>query len=305
MELLAAFHAFVRVAESGSFSAVAREAGVTQPAISRQIASLEEHLGTRLVNRSTRSVALTEDGRDLLAHARAVLAAVEQAEDSVGRRHGGVSGMVRLSVPVVFGRVLIAPRLHLLLERHPELSVDLLLDDKPLDLVQDGVDVAIRVGELPPESPFIARRIGSFQRLVVGSASYFERRGEPRTPADLSAHDCILYDRHSGPGVWRLNGPEGEIEVPVSGRFHTNSPEAGREAVLTGLGLAVMSAWLVRDELRQGTVRAVLKQWKPPLVPVHAIYPSTRNLAARTRALIEFLLADLRADPSSLELWAP
>ena len=305
MDLLAAFHAFVRVAETGSFSAVAREAGVTQPAISRQIAALEGHLGTRLVQRSTRSVALTEDGRFLLGHARSVLAAVDRAEESVGRRHGRVSGMVRLSAPVVFGRVLIAPRLHTLLERHPELSVDLLLDDRQMDLVQEGIDVALRVGALPPDAPYVARRIGSFQRLVVAASSYFERHAEPQTPADLARHECIQYERHSGPGLWTLNGPDGEFEVPVSGRFHTDSAEAAREAVLTGLGLAVLSAWLVRRELRDGTVRAVLQDYKPPLVPVHAIYPSQRNLAARTRALLDFLVRDLRSDPQSAALWAP
>lgn len=304
MDLIAAFHTFVRVAETSSFSAVAREMGVTQPAISRQIAALEEHLGTLLVHRSTRSVGLTEDGRDLLVHARSVLAAVERAEEAVGRRHSGVSGMVRLSVPVVFGRVLIAPRIHLLMAQHPELMVDLLLDDRPLDLVHDGIDVAIRVGALPPDAPFIAKRIGSFQRLVVGSAAYFERKSAPQTPDDLAAHDCILLERHS-PGVWRLNGPDGELEVPVSGLFHTNSVEAAREAVLTGLGLAVLSTWVVRDELRNGRVRSVLDAWKPPRVPVHAIYSAQRNLAARTRALVDFLLADLRADPQSQELWAP
>jgi DNA-binding transcriptional LysR family regulator len=305
MDLLAAFRAFVRVAETGSFSAVARETGLTQPAISRQVAALEQHLGARLVHRTTRSVGLTEDGRDLLAHARSVLEAVERAEGAVGQRRGGVSGMVRLSAPVVFGRVLIAPRIHSLLERHPRLSVDLLLDDRPMDLVQEGVDVAIRIGELPPDAPFIARRLGAFQRLVVASAAYLARNPEPLHPSDLARHECVLFDRHSGRGIWTLNGPEGEIEVPVEGRFHTDSPEAAREAVLTGLGLAVLSAWLVRNELRDGTVRAVLQAWKPPLVPVHAVYPSQRNLAARTRALIEFLLTDLQLDPQLAELWAP
>ena len=303
MDLIAAFQTFVRVAETSSFSAVAREAGVTQPAISRQIAALEEHLGTRLVHRSTRRVRLTEDGRDLLVHARSVLASVERAEEAVGRRHGGVSGVVRLSVPVVFGRVMIAPRLHTLLERHPALTVDLLLDDRQMDLVHDGVDVAIRVGALPPDAPFIARRIGSFQRLVVGSAAYFERHAEPQTPTDLAQHACILQERHS-PGTWRLNGPDGEIDVPVSGRFLTNSVEACREAVLTGMGLGILSSWLVRDAMREGRVRAVLQAWKPPLVPVHAIYPSQRNLAARTRALIEFLVTDMRADPRSEAFWS-
>ena len=305
MDLLAAFRAFVRVAETGSFSAVAREAGLTQPAVSRQISMLETHLGARLVQRTTRSVALTEDGRDLLGHARTALEAFERAEEAVGRRHGGVSGLVRVSAPVVFGRVLIAPRVHLLLERHPGLSIDLVLDDQPVDMVHEGVDVALRIGELPADASFIARRIGAFSRLIMGSSAYLALHPEPLQPSDLAGHECILFDRNARHGVWTLNGPEGEIKVPVKGRFHTNSSEAGREAVLTDLGLAILSVWLVRHELRDGTVRPVLEQWKPPLVPVHALYPSQRNLAARTRAVINFLLQEFRSDPQLSEMWAP
>ncbi len=302
MDLLAAFHTFVRVAETGSFTAVAREAGLTQPAVSRQVAALEAHFGARLVQRTTRSVALTEDGRDLLGHARAVLEAVERAEGAVGRRQGGVSGMVRLSAPVVFGRVVIAPRIHSLLERHPGLSIDLMLDDRPMDLVHEGVDVAVRVGELPPDASFVARRIGTFSRLIVGSAAYLARHPEPLHPADLARHQCILFDRAARPGVWTLSGPGGSMDVAVEGRFHTDSPEAGREAVLTGLGLAVLSAWLIRRELRDGTVRPVLQDWKLPLVPVHAVDPTQRNLAPRTRALIDFLVQEFRADPELFEM---
>ncbi len=304
MDLLAAFQAFVRVAETGSFSAVAREMGLTQPAISRQVAALEAHLGARLVQRTTRNVALTEDGRDFLEPARSALQAVERAEGAVGRRHGGIAGLVRVSTPPVFGRALIVPRLHLLLERHPGLSIDLVLDDPSMDLVHNGVDIAIRIGELAADASYVARQIGLISRLIVGSAAYLADNPEPLHPSDLARHECVLDDRSARRGIWTLGGPEGMVEVSVEGRFSTDSPEAGREAVLTGLGLGMISAWLVRRELQEGTVRTVLRDWKPSPLPMHAIYPSQRNLAPRTRAVLDFLLKDLRSDPEVAEVWS-
>lgn len=303
MDLLAALASFVRLAETGSFSAVARDMEVTQPSVSRQVAALEAHLGARLVQRTTRSVALTEDGRDFVAAARAVLEAVDRAEKTVGRRHGGIDGRVRVSAPTIFGRVLIAPRIHLLLERHPRLTVDLVRDDGAADLVQEGVDIAIRVGELAADASYVVRRIGAFQRVIVGSAAYFAQTSEPLQPAELARHECILDDRFSHRESWTLTGAQDLIEVPVSGRFRTDSPEAAREAVLTGLGLAVLASWLIRRDLQMGTVRAVLTDWKPAPVPVHVIYPSRRHLATRTRAVMDFLLHEIRSDPEFAEVW--
>lgn len=297
MDLLAAFRAFVRVAESGSFSAVAREMGVTQPAVSRLVGALESHLGARLLQRTTRSLALTEDGRELLEPARAALDAAERAEGAVGRRHAGPSGIVRIAAPVVFGRVLVAPLVHRLLERHPALSVDLVLSDRVADLVHDGIDVALRVGEVPDTS-LIARRIGAFRRLLVASTGYLDRHGTPRLPADLPAHACILVNSAGHSDTWRLLGPDGPVEVRVSGRFRTDSAEAARAAVRTDLGIAVISGWLMQRELRDGSVRRVLDPWHSAPVPVHAVYPSQRFLAPRTRAVIDFLVDEFRSDPA-------
>ena len=205
---------------------------------------------------------------------------------------------------MVFGRVLIVPRLHSLLQRYPGLAIDMVLDDPSMDLVHDGVDIAIRIGELAADASYVARRIGAFSRLIVGSAAYLADNPEPLHPGDLARHECVLDDRAARRDVWTLEGPDGTIEVSVEGRFRTDSPEAGREAVLTGLGLGIMSAWLMRRELKDGTVRAVLRGWKPPSVPVHAIYPSQRNLAPRTRAVLDFLLTELRSDPEVAEVWS-
>jgi DNA-binding transcriptional LysR family regulator len=210
MDLLTAFHAFSRVAESGSFSAVAREMGTTQPAISRQIAALERHLGVRLLHRSTRALALTEDGRDLLVHAARVLEAVEEAEGAIGRRRASPAGLVRLGCSVAFGRLFIAPRMRALLDRHPELSIDLALSDGMQDLVSEGLDIAVRIGEVD-DTTLVARRIGTTNRLVLASAEYLERCGE-----------------------------------------------AMREAVLAGLGIGFLPAWVVprRTGVRRGAAAA-------------------------------------------------
>jgi DNA-binding transcriptional LysR family regulator len=295
LDLLSALRVFVRVAESGSFSAVAREMGLTQPAVSRQVSALETHLGARLLQRTTRSLALTADGQDLLGHARSVLEAVERAEGAVGRQHEGPSGLVRVSSSVSFGRIVIAPRLPGLLERYPLLEVDLRLNDRPADLVHDGIDVAVRVGEIS-EASLIARRIGTVSLQVMGSPMYLARHGVPRTLEDLAQHQCVIRERTAHPNLWRLVGAEGARDVPVSGRFHTDSVEAARVAVNSGVGLAVLSDWLMQRELAAGTVVPVLTEWKPPSLPVHAVYPSQRNLAPRTRAVIDFLVAEFKRD---------
>jgi DNA-binding transcriptional LysR family regulator len=295
LDILAAFRVFVRVAESGSFSAVAREMGLTQPAVSRQVSALETHLGARLLQRTTRSLALTSDGQDLLGHARSVLEAVERAEGAVGRHHEGPSGLVRVSSSVTFGRIVIAPRLPGLLERYPLLEVDLRLDDRPADLVHDGIDVAVRVGEIS-EASLIARRMGTVSLQVMGSPMYLAKHGVPRTLEDLAQHQCVIRERTPHPHLWRLVGAEGVRDVPVSGRFRTDSVEAARVAVNSGVGLAVLSDWLMQRELAAGTVVPVLTEWKPPSPLVNAVYPSQRNLAPRSRAVIDFLVAEFKRD---------
>jgi DNA-binding transcriptional LysR family regulator len=297
MDLLAAFRVFVRVAEAGSFSAVAREVGATQPAVSRQIATLEEHLGARLIQRTTRSLALTEDGRDLLGHARRVLDCVEEAEAAVGRRHRAPAGLVRLATPASFGRLYIAPRLQRLLDRYPGLSVELHMSDAVPDLIADGIDLAIR-GGAATEASLVSRRIGSSARQVIASAEYLERHGEPAHPSDLAGHSCIVFLGKANPHEWSFNGPDGTVTVPVTGRFRTDSGEAMRAAVLAGVGIALSAPWTFDEELASGEVRAVLRKFHAERVLIYAVYPSRRNLAPRTRSVIDFLVDEFRLDPT-------
>jgi DNA-binding transcriptional LysR family regulator len=296
MDLLAAFRVYVRVAEARSFSAVARELNTTQPAISRQVAALEEHLGARLLQRTTRSLALTEDGRDLLEHARRVLDTVEQAEASVGRRHAAPTGLVRLATPATFGRLYVAPRMNRLLERYPELSVDLVMSDGVADLVADGIDLAIRATTVI-DSSLVARKIGSTRRVTVASEQCIRDYGLPEHPSDLSRLPCMIFTGSASPTEWQFDGPQGAMSVKVGGRFRSNNSEALREGVLCGLGFAVLPAWLLGDEIASGRLRRVLTGWEPPIGAISAVYPSRRNLAPRTRAVIDFFVDEFRLDP--------
>lgn len=295
MDLLAGLRTFVRVAESGSFSAVAREIGATQPAVSRQISALEQHLDARLIQRTTRSLTLTEDGRDLLDHARRVLDCVEEAEMAVGRRQGTPSGLVRIATPSTFGRLYVAPRMRRLLDRYPELSVELHMSDSVTDMIAGGIDLAIR-GGVVQEASLVARRIGSSARYVVGSVDYLERNGVPAHPSDLARHSCIAFLQGAAPNEWRFNGPDGAVSVEIGGRFRTDSSEAMREAVMAGVGLALAPSWVFGADLTIGRAKAVLQRYQAEQVPIHAVYPSRRNLAPRTRAVIDFLLDEFRLD---------
>jgi DNA-binding transcriptional LysR family regulator len=296
MDVLAAFRVFVRVAESQSFSAVAREMGTTQPAVSRQVAALEEHLGARLIQRTTRSLGLTEDGRDLLGHARRVLDTVEEAEASVGRRHNMPGGLVRLGTSSTFGRLYVAPRIPRLLERYPELSLELRMSDGVSDIVAEGIDLAIRVSAVQ-DSSLVARKIGSYRRVAVASQSCIAEFGEPQHPAELARLPCIVFTGGANPGEWRFESPDGPVTVNVSGRFRTDNGEGVREAVLAGVGFAVLPIWFFGTELSDGRLQPILTGWEPPRNAISAVYPSRRNLAPRVRAVIDYFLDEFRIDP--------
>jgi DNA-binding transcriptional LysR family regulator len=295
MDLLSAFQVFVRVSESGSFSAVAREMGLSQPAISRQIAALEEHFGERLLQRTTRSLTLTDDGRDLLVHATRVLESLEEAETAVGRRRGTVAGTVRLSVPATFGRLYLAPRLGELLTAHPALEIELLLNDGLADLVSDGIDLAVRAGPIG-DSSFIVRKLGPVGRYAIASGAYLDRHGTPRTPDDLIGHDCLIFTQNVNPYEWQFNGPDGMISIAVAGRFRSDAGDAIREAVISGYGIGMLPAWYFTDELETGKVRVILREWQVPGIPVHIIYPSRRYLSPRVRVVMDFLLREFASE---------
>jgi DNA-binding transcriptional LysR family regulator len=295
MDMLDAMRAFVRVVETGSFSTVARERHTSQPTISKQVAWLERKLGARLLQRTTRNLSLTEEGRVFAMRAAAAFEAVDDAEASVGPRRGAPSGLVRIGCPVAFCRLHVAPRLWRLLDRYPQMSVELVMSDGFVNLVEQGIDVAIRVGNLPDAS-LIARRIGTTRRVTVASPAYFERRGVPRTPDDLAGHDCIVYTALATGNEWHFEGKDGPIKLRVSGRLSANNSEAVREAVLTGCGIAVTPTWLFRNELVDGSVRIVLQEFEPVRLPIHAVHPSRQFVSSKVQAVIEFLADEFRLD---------
>ena len=293
-DILPLLRSFVRVVETGSFSAVAREANTSQPTISRQMAALEAHLGCLLVQRTTRRLTLTEDGRAFYEQARRALEAVAEAETAVGRRKGHPTGTLRLAVAEVMGRLHILPRLPRFLDRYPEVSVDLVLSDGFTDLIEEGIDLALRVGELSDQG-IVARRIGLTRRIVVATPGYLDRHGVPATPEQLRGHRCIVYARLASGASWRFAGG---LSVPITGRLRVNSTEAVRAAVLQGLGIGMVPAWhFVGDEIESGRLRVLLDAWEPEPQPIHLVYPTRRHVAPKLRAMADYLAAEFELDP--------
>lgn len=296
MDLLAPMRTFVRVVEAGSFTAVAAELRTTQPTVSRQVAALEEHLGTRLLARTTRTLTLTEEGRAFYEHALRALEAITEAESAVGRRRTRPSGLLRLATPVVFGRLHVVPRLPRFLARFPEISVDVAMSDGFTDLIEDGIDLAIRVGETT-DPGLVARRIGETRRITVASPAYLKAWGTPRTPAELVRHDCVVYSRLATGARWIFERDGVPTEVEVSGRLRTNNSEGVRAAVLAGLGIGLVPAWHFGDEIARGDLRILLSAYEPRRLPICAVRPSRRFVPPKVREMIAFLAAEFRLEP--------
>lgn len=297
MDLLLHFRTFVRVAELGGFSAAARALNASQPAVSRQVADLEARLGARLLHRSSSGVALTEDGSAFLERARAALDAADAALGTAGERRGEVAGRVRLGAGVAFGRLHVVPRLAPLLARHTGLSVELRLRDGAADLVEDGLDATIRIGEIT-DPEVVSRRIGLTRRAVVATPAYLERAGVPLRPEDLARHECLVFTGLATGDAWPFEGAGGRVLVPVAGRFRADSSEAVRAAVLADMGLYLAPIWLFAEELRDGRVLQVLGDWTPSFLPIQAVFPSRRQVPPRVRAVVEHLAGEFALDPS-------
>lgn len=288
MDRLAAMEIFVSVAEAGSFSAAAKRMNVGQPAISKAVAQLEERLGARLILRSTRGLTMTDAGQRFYAHAKRAIREADEAEQLVRDASDSVSGKLRVSAAVTFACLHLLPALDTLMSRHPQLEIDLRLDDRNIDLLEEGLDVALRMGALP-DSAMTARRIGRSPRLVVGTPAYFARAGVPTTPADLSLHQAIVYSQRGGGESWTFSRNGDDVDVTVSGRIRVSAAEGIRTAVLSGMGLAVASRWMFSPELASGKVKAVLTDWTLPALDLWAVFPSGRLVTASARAFVEFV----------------
>lgn len=291
MDLIAALRSFLRVAETGSFSAVAAEKGMTQPAISRQVSALEERLGARLVHRTTQSVTLTEEGRQLMRRATELVDDADALLDWAAQSRGRPVGQVRVAVSVPLGLYL-EEHIHRLLDEHPELSVELVLRDFYGNLVEDGLDAEVRVGEIA-DSSLIARRVGATSNVLVASPRYLAGREPLNHPDELSAHSCIIHQRGASDDVWWFTNPDpgsrDEISVPVSGRLSSNNAAAVYRAAVAGHGVACISILLAGPDIAGGRLVRLLPDYPCRRYPIYIDYPSRRHLPLRVRVVIEFI----------------
>jgi len=288
MDRLQAIETFVRVVDTGSFSTAARIQNIGQPAVSKAIAQLEDWLGVRLLLRSTRGLTPTEAGLNFYPRARR---AVEEANEAVIAARGaasGLSGRLRVSAAVCFARLHIVPKLPLFLAAHPDIDVDLLLEDRNVDLVEEGVDVALRMGALV-DSDMTARKIAERQRLVIATPDYFERHGRPATPTDLIGREAVIYTRDNPSDAFTFRRETAQISVNISGRVRVSSTEGLRAAVMAGVGLAVASQFAFAPELKSGEVVSVLEDWTLPPITLSAVYPTGRMASAKARTFASFV----------------
>jgi DNA-binding transcriptional LysR family regulator len=298
MNRLAAMEAFVRVIDTGSFSSAARQLRIGQPSISKAITQLENRLGVRLLLRSTHGLTSTEAGQNFYEHARRSIEEADEADLAARGAGATLSGRLRICAAVTFARLHVVPHLARFLAENPALDVEVVLDDRNVDLIEAGIDVAIRMSDLS-DSTLTARKIGEGRRAVVGTPSYFAKAGEPMTPVELRAHQAVIHDQSGGGTAWTFRQGKAETSVTVRGRVRMTAAEGVREAVFSDLGLAISSEWMFAPELATGRVRRVLQDWVLPPIDLWAVFPTGRQVSAKARAFVGFIEARLSKDAST------
>jgi DNA-binding transcriptional LysR family regulator len=288
MDRLNAMETFVNVVEAGSFSSAARRLEVGQPAVSKAVAQLEERLGVRLLLRSTRGLTPTEAGQRFYERALRAIGEADEADRSARGAGTELSGPLRISAALTFARMRILPHLKPFLDRHPQLSLDVVLDDRHIDMLEEGIDVALRMGALS-DSGMTARKIAQGARSVIATPAYFAAHGVPAGPADLSRHAAVIYGRGSGGTTWSFRRGADEVTVSVTGRIKVNAAEGVRAAVLADMGLAISSEWMFEPELGSGALVRVLTEWSLPPIDLWALYPAGRMASAKARAFVAYV----------------
>jgi DNA-binding transcriptional LysR family regulator len=293
MDRLAAMEAFVLVVDTGSFSAAARRLNVGQPAVSKLIAQLEERLDVKLLVRTTRGLTATEAGLNYYERARRSIVEAEEAELAARGAGTSLTGKLRIAAAVTFARIHLMPRLPEFLQQHPDLEIEVVLDDRNVDLVQEGIDVALRMGQLV-DSSLTARRIASSPQVVVGTPSYFARSGEPTVPSDLTGHEAVIYDQRGGGAEWIFRRDDAEFVVTLKGRLRVSAAEGVRAAVLANGGIAIVSEWMFSPEIADGTVKVVLQDWELPRIDLWAVFPAGRTATTKARTFTQFVQEAIR-----------
>jgi DNA-binding transcriptional LysR family regulator len=293
MDRFQAMATFVRVVDTGSFSAAARQSNVGQPAVSKLIAQLEDQLGVRLLTRTTRGLSPTEAGQNYYERAVRALEEADEAEIAARGAGRGLAGRLRISAATTFARLHVVPKLPPFLAEHPELDLELIMDDRTIDMVEEGIDVALRMGSLP-DSTATARRLATGRRSLVATRAYLASAGVPATPAEVAEHQAVIYTRYDVP-AWTFRHASGaEASVIVSGRIRVTAAEGLRAAVLADMGLAIASDWMFARELANGAVVRVLEDWALPPLDLWALFPSGRMASAKARAFADFVAATLK-----------
>jgi DNA-binding transcriptional LysR family regulator len=289
MDRIDAMQAFVAVADLQGFAPAARKLGLSPSGVTRLIAALEDHLGARLLQRTTRSVTLTDVGARYLERIRRILADVEETEGSVQDERTRPSGRLVVSAPVGFGRLHVSPVMSAYLTRYPEVSGELRLSDRMINLVEDGVDLAVRIGHLP-DSTLVARHVGEMRRIVVASDGYLKQRGEPKTPEAIASHLTIQFGAMVASPEWHFVQDGREVRVACTPRFTTNSAAAAIQYAEQGGGLTRVLAYQAAEAIKAGRLRIVLEKFEQPPLPIHIVYPTSRLLSAKVRAFIDLVI---------------
>jgi DNA-binding transcriptional LysR family regulator len=288
---------FVAVVDAGSFTLAAERLKVSRPAVSKQVSRLEESLGVRLLHRTTRRLSLTEAGQIFHERASRGLDDLAEARAEVAFLQQKPRGVLRINVPMSFGILHVAPLLPGFLRENPELSVEMDLSDRKLDVIEEGFDVSVRISDLP-DSSLVARRLARCRHVIVAAPAYLERHGEPKTPADLQAHNVLGYSLQHSALQWHFLAPDGQPEqVTVSGRLQANNSLALRESLLAGMGIARTPTFLVGEDLRKNRLVAVLDDYRSPEVSIYLVYPQRRHLSPKVRAFADFLAGHFKDPP--------
>jgi DNA-binding transcriptional LysR family regulator len=294
MDRLEAMSILLAVVAAGSLSAAARGLGTPLATVSRKVSELERHLGTRLLNRSSRRIALTEAGRSYVAACKCILEEVEEAERSASGEYSAPKGDLIITAPIVFGRVHVLPIVVEFLAAYPEIDVRIMLADRVANILEEDVDLAIRIGDLP-DSSLVAARVGSIRRVICGSPAYFAERGVPRSPGELGTHHCITFEGLMSPRAWTFTIGKSDVSVPIRSRLIVNTAEAAIDAATGGLGITRVLSYQIANAIRAGTLAVALQEFEPTPWPVSLVYAGQGLLPLKLRAFLDFAAPRLKA----------
>jgi len=296
MEQITAMRLFTRVVQTGSFSAVARESGISQSSVSKNLAALEAKLGARLLARTSRKLKLTEVGCDYYERCLPILMEIDEAEATVRSMTSNPSGVLRVNVPVSFGQRHVIPRMPEFMRAYPNVKLDIMLLDRQVDLVAEGVDVAIRI-DILDDSSLIARRLGDSPRLLVASKSYLQKHGRPNHPDELKNFDCLVYSLLGTGNIWHFLHQGKEFSVGVKGNFQANNSDAVLQMALAGAGIMALPKWMSHPYVENGELDCILTEYTPQGFPIQAVYPQNRYVPSKVRSFVSFMQQSFASDP--------